>query len=55
MAAERVVRILPDGSFAFPLVGRVVAAGKLPAQIETEISQGLKTQYRGDVPQVRCR
>jgi polysaccharide biosynthesis/export protein len=49
---QRVVRILPDGSFAFPLVGRVVAAGKLPAQIETEISQGLKTQYRGDVPQV---
>ena len=49
---QRVVRILPDGSFAFPLVGRVQAAGKLPAQIEGEISQGLKTQYRGDVPQV---
>jgi polysaccharide biosynthesis/export protein len=49
---QRVVRILPDGSFAFPLVGRVIAAGKLPGQIETEISQGLKTQYRGEVPQV---
>ena len=49
---QRVVRILPDGSFAFPLVGRVVAAGKSPSQIETEISQGLKTQYRGEVPQV---
>ena len=49
---QRVVRILPDGSFAFPLVGRVVAAGKSPTQIETEISQGLKTQYRGEVPQV---
>ena len=49
---QRVVRILPDGSFAFPLVGRVQAAGKLPAQIESEISQGLKTQARGDVPQV---
>lgn len=49
---QRVVRILPDGSFAFPLVGRVQAAGKLPSQIEGEISQGLKTQYRGDVPQV---
>lgn len=49
---QRVVRILPDGSFAFPLVGRVQAAGKLPGQIEGEITQGLKAQYRGDVPQV---
>jgi polysaccharide biosynthesis/export protein len=49
---QRVVRILPDGSFAFPLVGRVIAAGKTPTAIETEISQGLKTQYRGEVPQV---
>ncbi len=49
---QRSVRILPDGSFAFPLVGRVIAVGKLPAAIETEISQGLKSQYRGEVPQV---
>lgn len=49
---QRQVRILPDGTFAFPLVGRITAAGKLPGQIETEISQGLKTQYRGEVPQV---
>jgi polysaccharide export outer membrane protein len=27
---QRVVRILPDGTFAFPLVGQVAAAGKLP-------------------------
>jgi polysaccharide biosynthesis/export protein len=49
---QRVVRILPDGSFAFPLVGRIIAAGKTPTAIETEISQGLKAQYRGEVPQV---
>jgi polysaccharide biosynthesis/export protein len=49
---QRMVRILPDGSFAFPLVGRIIAAGKTPTAIETEISQGLKTQYRGEVPQV---
>jgi len=49
---QRVVRVLPDGTFAFPLVGRVVAVGKLPAQIEREISEGLKPQYRGEVPQV---
>jgi polysaccharide biosynthesis/export protein len=49
---QRQVRILPDGSFAFPLVGRVMATGKTPTAIEVEISQGLKTQYRGEVPQV---
>jgi polysaccharide biosynthesis/export protein len=49
---QRVVRILPDGTFAFPLVGRILAAGKLPSQIETEITEGLKPQYRGEVPQV---
>lgn len=49
---QRMVRVLPDGSFAFPLVGRVIAAGKLPTAIESEISQGLKSQYRGEVPQV---
>jgi polysaccharide biosynthesis/export protein len=49
---ERLVRVLPDGSFAFPLVGRVMAAGKLPTALEAEISQGLKSQYRGEVPQV---
>jgi polysaccharide biosynthesis/export protein len=49
---QRVVRILPDGTFAFPLVGRILAAGKLPSAIETEITEGLKPQYRGEVPQV---
>ena len=49
---QRVVRILPDGTFAFPLVGRINAMGKLPTQIESEITAGLKSQYRGEVPQV---
>lgn len=49
---QRVVRVLPDGSFAFPLVGQVAAAGKLPAEIERVISAGLKSQYRGEVPSV---
>ena len=49
---QRVVRILPDGTFAFPLVGRITAVGKLPGQVESEITQGLKSQYRGEVPQV---
>lgn len=49
---QRVVNVLPDGTFAFPLVGQVVALGRLPAEIEARISEGLKPQYRGAVPQV---
>jgi polysaccharide biosynthesis/export protein len=49
---QRTVRILPDGSFAFPLVGQISAQGKLPQDIERTISEGLRDQYRGQVPQV---
>lgn len=49
---QRSVRVLPDGTFAFPLVGQVVAAGRLPAELERVISTGLQPQYRGPVPQV---
>lgn len=49
---QRMVRVLPDGTFAFPLVGQVVAQGKLPQDIERTITDGLKEQYRGQVPQV---
>ncbi len=44
--------MLPDGSFAFPLVGQLVAQGKLPQELEQTISERLKDQYRGQVPQV---
>ena len=46
------VRVLPDGTFAFPLVGQIYATGKLPGEIERQISAGLQPQYRGAVPQV---
>jgi polysaccharide biosynthesis/export protein len=49
---QRSVRVLPDGTFAFPLVGQVVAAGRLPAELERVIATGLQPQYRGPVPQV---
>ena len=49
---QRAVRVLPDGTFAFPLVGQVVAAGQLPADLERVISAALQPQYRGAVPQV---
>ena len=49
---QRTVRVLPDGTFSFPLVGRVVALNRLPSEIESVISQGLQPQYSGAVPQV---
>jgi polysaccharide export outer membrane protein len=49
---QRDVLVLPDGTFAFPLVGQVSAAGKLPTEIERIITVGLQPQYKGPVPQV---
>ena len=49
---QRDVRVLPDGTFAFPLVGQVVAQGRLPQELETIITDRLRDQYRGQVPQV---
>jgi polysaccharide biosynthesis/export protein len=49
---QRSVRVLPDGTFAFPLVGQVLASGRLPVEIERLITTGLQPQYKGQVPQV---
>ncbi len=49
---QRQIRVLPDGTFSFPLVGRIEAEGKLPYEIESVVSKGLENQYRGQVPQV---
>jgi polysaccharide export outer membrane protein len=49
---QRSTRVLPDGTFAFPLVGQVVAAGRLPAELERTVRTGLQPQYKGQVPQV---
>jgi len=49
---QRTVTVLPDGTFAFPLAGQILAAGMLPSQLEKVISLGLQSQYRGEVPRV---
>jgi polysaccharide export outer membrane protein len=49
---QRSVAVLPDGTFAFPLVGQIIAANRLPSEIETAIQEGLRPQYRGDPPRV---
>lgn len=49
---QRDVRVLPDGTFAFPLVGQVTARGKLLTEIEAMLTDRLRDQYRGQVPKV---
>ncbi|WP_234024906.1 polysaccharide biosynthesis/export family protein [Tsuneonella amylolytica] len=49
---QRAVKVLPDGSIAFPLVGQITAQGLLPRELEQAITNGLAGQYRGQVPQV---
>jgi polysaccharide export outer membrane protein len=43
---QRTIRVLPDGTFAFPLVGQVVALNQLPSDLERIISAALRPQYR---------
>ena len=49
---QRVIRVLPDGTMAMPLVGQLNAQGLLPEQLQDAISKRLAGQYRGAVPQV---
>lgn len=49
---QRPVKVLPDGTIAFPLVGQLAVDGLLPSELEGVISERLRPQYRGQVPQV---
>ncbi len=49
---QRDVRVLPDGSFAFPLAGQIAAQGKALPEIEAMLTDRLREQYRGQVPKV---
>jgi polysaccharide export outer membrane protein len=49
---QRSIRVLPDGSFTFPLVGRMIVQGKRTTDVEGDISKLLATQYNGQPPQV---
>lgn len=47
------VKVLPDGTIAFPLVGSVQAADRTTADIEAMIASGLTNKYvDGKVPDV---
>lgn len=47
---QRQLRVLPDGTIAFPLVGQLRVAGLMPQEVERLVSDRLRDQYRGDVP-----
>lgn len=47
---QRVLRVLPDGTIAFPLVGQLMVADRLPQEVEAMVNQRLSSQYRGEVP-----
>lgn len=49
---QRTIRVLPDGSFAFPLAGTVAAMGRTPVEVEGQLSKLLAPQYKGVPPQV---
>ncbi|MXO60712.1 sugar transporter [Altererythrobacter salegens] len=49
---QRTVKVLPDGTIAFPLIGQIRAQSLLPQELEQVIRDGLKDQYRGEAPQV---
>lgn len=50
---QRTVRVLPDGTLSFPLIGRIEGAGRTTREIEAAISTGLASQYvDGNVPDV---
>jgi len=49
---QRKVKVLPDGTMAFPLVGQIKVQGFLPSEVEGLITNGLSAQYVGAVPQV---
>ena len=49
---QKTVRVLPDGTFAFPLAGRVDAGGSTPREIAQTIKTRISGSFRAAVPEV---
>jgi polysaccharide biosynthesis/export protein len=45
-------KVLPDGSISFPLIGKIPAQGISTEQLASNITEGLRSQYKGQVPAV---
>ncbi len=52
---QRTAKILPDGSFSFPLVGRIEALGKLTTEIEATISRPCRASIAAMFHRLPCR
>lgn len=49
---QRSVRVQPDGSFAFPLAGTIMAKGRTTSDISAEIRERIAVNYRSAAPDV---
>lgn len=49
---QRSVRVLPDGTFTFPLAGMITAVGRSVDDISSEIRERISVNYRSDPPDV---
>ncbi|KXU32654.1 hypothetical protein A0J57_08880 [Sphingobium sp. 22B] len=49
---QRLVRVQPDGSFSFPLAGRIMAAGSTTGTVTQAIRSQLAEKYRNGAPDV---
>jgi polysaccharide biosynthesis/export protein len=49
---QRSVRVQPDGSFSFPLAGRIIAAGSTTGAVTQAIREQLAEKYRNGAPDV---
>ena len=49
---QRVVRVLPDGTFTFPLAGRIAAADRTVTEIANQIRVNIAPNYREGAPDI---
>lgn len=49
---QRTVRVLSDGTFAFPLAGTITARGQTVAQVSATIRDRIANFYRAEIPDV---
>lgn len=49
---QRTVRVLPDGTFSFPLAGTIAATGQTVQQLSSLIRGRIASYYRADIPDV---
>lgn len=49
---QREVRVLPDGTFAFPLAGTITAEGRTAREIGADIRKRIEGNYRSAPPDV---